>query len=49
MWYYYFKEISSDKFADDILLEGYGKTLVNISPDGTVKITKLKGGNLYER
>lgn len=27
--------------ADDILLEGYGKSLVNISSDGTIKITDL--------
>ena len=27
--------------ADDILLEGYGKRLVRILPDGTIKITKL--------
>ena len=27
--------------ADDILLEGYGKTLVNIAADGTMKATSL--------
>ncbi len=27
--------------ADDILLEGYGKTLVKIAPDGTMSITNL--------
>lgn len=27
--------------ADDILLEGYGKTLVNVSPDGTISIKNL--------
>lgn len=27
--------------ADDILLEGYEKTLVNVTPDGTIKITNL--------
>lgn len=27
--------------ADDIFLEGYGKTLVNIAPDGTIKVTSL--------
>ncbi len=27
--------------ADDILLEGYGKTLVNVSTDGTISIKNL--------
>lgn len=27
--------------ADDILLEGYGKKLVNIAPDGTISIVEL--------
>ncbi len=27
--------------ADDILLEGYGKTLVNIATDGTISIKNL--------
>lgn len=31
----------SKDVADDILLEGYGKSLVNIASDGTIKVTDL--------
>ncbi|WP_260447676.1 hypothetical protein [Listeria booriae] len=42
------KSVGIDK-ADDILLEGYERKLVNIAPDGTITVTKLDSkGNVIK-